>query len=456
MTLDQVDRIPGDVLDEIVTEFLSSDRYKQFSENLEYFKGQNVGIIERRTPTGLSGPDNRVPIPYGRRIINLVTGYMFKPGLVQYASEDQAYYESLRAVFDANNEPIKTEQLGKQTSIQGVGYEMHYVVGDTQGDEVRAVPRFAKLPATEVIPIYDHEIEPNLWAFVRVITRGDVLKAWAYYRDAWQLWERSKDGGHFQLAEEGRHYYGDVPLVVYQNNEEMIGDFEPVVHLIDAYDVLVSDSLNEFDRFAWAYLVMKGMTLSPEQAARLKQTRTFENLSADDTIEFLTKDMATEFVSFMTDLVRNEIHRQSGIPNLEDYDGAGASGKTMTKFIYLMELFTDPKESYFKQGLYRRVELIDRILRYGLEPGRVDITMNRNTPDNSIEQAEIFNKYAGFVSQRTLLENFADFVDDVDEEIEELERESDAGMVSVYGNAQGVELEETTEAVQSPADGERV
>jgi len=440
MQIEPVDRIDAKVVGEIVDDFHASDRYAQYLENIEYYKGQNPYIMDRAAPGGQGTPDNRTPVPYGRRIINLVTGYMYKPGLVQYTSEDDTYLQALLDVFDTNREPLKTEQMGKQTSIQGVGYEYHYVAGDTRGAQVRAVPRFTKLSAGEVVPLYDYEVEPNLWAFIRAIVRGEKDIVWAYYNNGWQRFERVHDGGkNLELAEEGVHYYQDVPLVVYQNNEEMIGDFEPVQHLIDAYDVLVSDSMNEFDRFAWAYLVMKGMSLSDQDAKRLKQTRTFEGLAETDQIEFLTKEMATEFVKFMTDLVRDEIHRQSGIPNLEDYDASGASGKTMSKFIYLMELFTDPKESYFKEGLYRRIELVDRILRFGMDPGRVEVIMNRNTPDNSLEQAEIFQKYAGFISQETLIENFADFVDNAQEEIEKLEAEKEPN-VELYGNSQGVDV----------------
>ena len=424
MKLEPIDRIDAEQLAKIVDDFRDSDRYKQFAENIDYFKGQNTNIMSRQIPSEIGAPDNRIPVPYGRRIINLVTGYMYKPGLVTYASDDEKYFDELQNVFDRNSESIKTEQMGKQTSIQGIGYEFHYVSGDTQGDSVKAIPRFVKLPATEVIPIYDWEVEPNLWAFVRSIVQGDKDLAWVYYKNTWEKFSRDKDGGkNFETVDSGRHYYDEVPLVVFQNNEEMIGDFEPVQHLIDAYDVLISDSMNEFDRFAWAYLVMKGLSLSPESAEKIKQTRIFENLNDTDQIEFLTKEQATDFIKFMTDLIRAEIHRQSGIPNLEDYDGAGASGQTMTKFIYLMELFTDPKESYFAQGLYKRIELIDKILRFGMVPGRVDIIMSRNTPDASKEQAEIFQLYSGHISERTLIENFADFVDNADDELAALKEE---------------------------------
>lgn len=429
--MDPVAQISGDKLKDIVNDFTRSDRVRQFQENNEYFKGQDKFILNRKTQS--TGPDNKIPVSYGRRIINLVTGYMYKPGLVQYTSEDEAYIEKLNEIFDANREPIKTEQVGKQTSIQGVGYEYHWVEGkyNGKGDVEGIDPRFAKLPADEVIPLYDHEIEPGLWAFVRVVRRSGKQLAWVYYSKYWETFSRADENEAFTTTGIGEHFYGQVPLVVYRNNEEEIGDFEPVMHLIDAYDVLMSDSMNEFDRFAWAYLLLKGMRMSDQDASNVKHRRMFEDLESTDAVKFLTKDMATDFIKFMTDLVRDEIHRQSGIPNLEDYDASGASGKTMGKFIYLMELFTDPKESYFKEGLYKRVELIDAIRRFGEKPGRVDIIMNRNMPDASKEQAEIFTMYSGRVSQKTLLENFADFVKDADAEMKQLEEEGAAYAIDV-------------------------
>ena len=424
--VDNTEAITTDYVAEAIDDFIKHKR-QNYVDNIEYAEGRNPAIMNRRLPDD-SGPDNRVPVSYARRIINLVVGYMYKPGLIQYGwAEGDA--DLIMPVFDANEEPIKTAQMGKQSSIHGVGYEYHYVGGDGR----TAVPRFVKMAAAEVVPIYDRQIEPELLAFAR-FTQRDKETLGVMVVDDREVKRYTMKGG--VLAYEGdpeRHYYDRVPLVVYQNNEEQLGDFDSVEPLINAYDVLVSDSMNEFDRFSWAYLLLKGMSLTSEQAERLKQIRMFENLADTADVSFLTKTIDTAFIQFMSDLVRAEIHRQSGIPNLEDYDGAGASGKTMTKFIYLMELFTDPKEAYFTQGLRDRLDCINRILRKQKRAINVDdtqIIMNRNTPDSSLEQAQIFNAYAGHISKKTLIENFADFVDDPEEEIAQLEAE---GMVDVDG-----------------------
>ena len=417
---------------DIVNTFDGSQERQNIIDNLKYYKGNNPHITERSVPDD-SGPDNRIPVSYARRIINIVIGYMFKPGLVQYTSENEKYLELLNEVFKENNEPLRTEQAGKQTSIQGIGYEYHYI--DPRG------PRFVKLSAAEVIPIYDWSVDPELWAFIRYYKKNDSYIINLVDDKAITEYSWKKEASGLTFISTTPHFYNEVPLVVYRNNEDLIGDFDPIEPLIDAYDTLISDSMNEFDRFAWAYLILKGMSLNPENAEKIKRMRMFENLDDEQGVSFLTKTIDTAFIQFMTETIRQEIHRQSGIPNLDDYTfGGAASGATLGKFIYLMELFTDPKESYFTEGLYKRIRLITNVLKFLSkpvgEPEEITVIMNRNKPDASLEQAQIFSLYDGRVSRKTLLENFADFVKDAQKELDQLKEEQgqiyDAGLIAEY------------------------
>jgi len=412
---------------ETLTAFVNGGQMQHYVDNLRYYVGDNPPIQDREI-VDPAAPDNKVPISYARKIVNTVLGYMYKPGLVRYAAEDEAYMASLQEVFDVNAEPIKTSRLGKQTSIQGVGYEYYYLseVGD------KAIPRFTVLPAASVIPLYDFNVEPELKAFIYFYERGQVVDITVYYDVGWERYETKGLTGDISLkhVESGAHPFGQVPLVVYFNNEEQVGDFDPVKPIIDSYDVLISDSMNEFDRFAQAYLIIKGFALSPDQAKSIKIKRAFDNLQKDDAVNFLTKDVPSEFITFMAGQLRSEIHNQSGIPDVSDIKfGAAASGTTIDKFIYLMELFTDPKEALFRQGLEQRIEMINGILRVkAMEPSQVEITMTRNLPQDDLKNANTMEKYAGRISQKTLLSNFAPFVKDVDAELEALAEEKESAM----------------------------
>ena len=330
------------VLQDFLQDFIDRVQPNLILDTL-YALGRNPKILNREIPED-SGPDNRIPVSYAKRIVNIVAGYMFKPGYVNYGFEDDTFGDTMNEVFAENNEPVKTTEMGKQSTTHGIGYEYHYVDVDGSG----AVPRFVRIIAEEVVPIFNRDVEPKLIAFMRVTNavRREKKKEEKFLEImfvddvAIVQFEAKENGTSLKVIEDPvRHFYGEVPLAIYRNNAELEGDFAAVEPLIDSYDVLVSDSMNEFDRFAWAYLLLKGMALSPEDAARLKRTRTFENLDDKDAVSFLTKTIDTAFIEFMTDLVRSEIHRQSGIPNIEDFDGTGASGKTITKFIYICSSF---------------------------------------------------------------------------------------------------------------------
>lgn len=415
------------------------DNYKrdvvpEVNQKNEYARGNNPHILSRRLPK--TAPQNKIPIPYGRRIISIITSYMYLPGLITYGAEEakKAYFDSIKEIFDYNKEPLETYKIGWQTSVHGVGYEIFYNVGteeestiiDKRPGYLSTMPRFEKVPVAETIPIYDFEIVPNIQAFIRFYTieAEETEYIHVYYPDVKIEYQRKKNAKGLAQTPEQEHGYAAPPIVVYENNEDIMGDFDAVQTSIDAYDVLMSDSLNEFDRFAQAYLVAKGFTITNDQVEKLKYNRIFSGLNKEDEIAFLTKPIETDFIKFLSEQFRAEIHRGAGIPNIDDYKwGGDASGETIGKFIYLMELFTGVKEAYFRQGLQQRIQLLTDYWNLDGSPEDIDINMSRNDPDKSELQADLLEKYSGHVSERTLLETFADFVDDVDAEMEQMKKE---------------------------------
>ena len=53
----------------------------------------------------------------------------------------------------------------------------------------------------------------------------------------------------------------------------MTGDFEKVISLIDAYDKMESDSLNDFEYFTDCYLALYGFTADSEDIQEMKEKR---------------------------------------------------------------------------------------------------------------------------------------------------------------------------------------
>ena len=136
---------------------------------------------------------------------------------------------------------------------------------------------FKKIDPVGCIPIFDNTIEEELLYFIRYYSDENILTGntqtyvEVYSRTYRQLFKQNLSA--LQLIEEEQHAFGAVPIVIYQNNPELIGDFEEVIPLIDAYDKIQSDSVNDMEYFADAYLVMYGIDADPEDIGAMKEQR---------------------------------------------------------------------------------------------------------------------------------------------------------------------------------------
>ena len=78
---------------------------------------------------------------------------------------------------------------------------------------------------------------------------------------------------HMTMTNSQHHYFGKMPMVEYRNNEEKQGDFEQMIPLIDAYNILESDRVNDKEQFVDAFLFLTGIDLDSEQAKKLREER---------------------------------------------------------------------------------------------------------------------------------------------------------------------------------------
>ena len=398
----------------------------------DYYEGQSP-ILGRTLPPGAPKDiDNRIPLPYARKLINTITGYMYKPGNVQTNSDNEQYLEAIKDVYYINKEASKTSRLGKLSSIFGVSYEMHYVDQDMN-------PRFTTVPVEDLLPVYSNELEPEIVAVIhRYIEHipgeqsDDIEHIDIYYADVIQRYASIGVGSlieSLRLTSEEPHGYGMVPVAVFRNNDEIIGDFETITKLLDAYDVLMSDSMNEFDRFAWAYLVLKNLNMTKDDIAEIKIKKVIEVME-NGGVEFLTKDIQTGFIQYMRDWIREEIHKQSHIPDMADQNFAGnQSGVAIRYKLTDLENLASVKEIGFIDGLRRRIELLNAFWRtqgQSFNGREIWFSFNRNIPANYLEQAQIVQGLRGHVSHKTLLDEVVSFVDDSQAELDAIGLENDS------------------------------
>ena len=216
-----------------------------------------------------------------------------------------------------------------------------------------------------------------------------------------------------------------VPIVVYNNNEEEIGDFESVISLIDAYDKMESDSLNDFEYFVDAYLCLSGLVADTDDISTMKENRVLL-LDSDSDAKWLIKDTNDTNIENVKSRLDADIHKFSKVPDISDEAFSGNSSGVAIKYKTLpMENVVAIKERKFKKGLQRRIELIFAIMSKtsGAYDWRsIDITFTRNLPTNETEIANVVNSLKDIVSEETLLAQIP-FVEDVQDELEKVKKE---------------------------------
>jgi SPP1 family phage portal protein len=432
MTIQKIQLSPGERLTEKqIKDYISNHDPSEFHAHKEYWKGKNTKIEERSEDPDYTSDDhtinNIVPVPHARKIAQTVVGYAFKPGSITYTSQNQGYLDLVKDVFEKNDEEAKTAKNGLYMSSRGISYELQYTTLDESG---KAQYRFAIVEPSEVIPLNNYDIEPQLVCVIRYYTRTvgekDVIYTDVYYTDVIQYFMIDGDKITPREEEEFTHLMGGVPWVIYYNNDELDPDYWAVKELIDIYDVLISDSMNEFEKFAYAYLRLVNFRLKDEDKEKFKQLRVFEDLPEKDAVTYLTKDINTDFIGYMTKLVEDLIFKYAHVydPTDENFSGV-ASGIALKYKLFDMETnLVSFKESYHRSGLKRRLMFLGNYFQLkSIETEKIEIHYKRNIPNNLVEISEIAAKLKGILSDPTILSLFpSDIVKDVAEELKKIEQ----------------------------------
>lgn len=393
----------------------------------QYYRGKNPTILSK----DLAEHQNRIPVPYGRLLVKIVVGFMYKSGLISYSLNEGArgdsYFNLVEDVFKANREAELNTELGKDQTIFGEAYELHYIDND------QGVDQFAKIPVHEFIPVYNYDIKPKLIAGIRYYAEKDgaTKKAFVevYYAD--EVISYSLTGTSLKETDHKEHPYGQVPVVVYRNNEDLQGDLEHIQKLIDAYDLLISTFLDDEEKFAEAILLLYGKYLDAESLEKLQKLRVIDGLKDGDKLEYLTKDLSVSGRRELLEIIRQEIHRQSLIPDMTDPTTLGQkSGEAFIYLFALFELLAGEKQSYFAQGLKKRIELITQTLSYPKgskvgDPDSIKISFTRNLPKNLTMLADVVSKLWGMASEKTLL-SLLPFVENPEGELKQKDEEAES------------------------------
>ena len=420
--IDKNTLINGEAIKWIISKHkIEKDR---IAELMKYYNNKNTAINNRDYDE--NKPANKLSHPFASYITNMAVGYFLgKP--ISYNSENSNLLTRINDVFKYNDEADNNTTLAKYASIGGYAVELLYADEDSN-------VRFKALPADEVAIVYDNSLEENILCAIRyfdeeiVGTENIKTTISVYTSEEIQTYELKDD--EITFIESEAHYFQDVPVVVYINNDELYGDFEKVRSLIDAYDKTQSDTANDFEYFTNALLVISGVLVDDENGLDFKNNRVLNFTGSEGKAEYLIKNINDSALENFKNRLVEDIHKFSQIPNLTDEQFAGnVSGESMKYKLMGLENITGLKEAKFKKGLMRRIELLcnflnlatnDLMLYTDIQP-----VFTRNKPKNEVELANMVKGLYGILSDETLI-SILPFIENSHEEIEKRNKEKES------------------------------
>ena len=410
-------------------------------EGLQKLKRYYIGehsILEhkRRNP---NAPNFKTVANHAKDIADTATGY-FLGSPITYNNTGKSDLEPLLVAFDNAEVDQVDTQNALNMAIYGRAYEYIYVKeGLNELDS-------ASLDVENTFIVYDDSIERRpLFAVYYYEVKDDSKDTKTYQAEVftqnlhYHIVLSDSSGSYVKKNDVEPHHLGQIPIIEYKNNNFAIGDYEQQISLIDAYNSLMGNRVNDKEQAIESILVLYGAQLgdTPEETHKAMSILNEEGLlelPMDSKADFLKNLLDEGATEILRKALKEDIYTFSHVPNLTDEKFAGnSSGVAMEYKLLGLEMITKVKESNYKRGLRQRISIFAKYLglqQIALDANSIVPQFSRGLPKNLLELSQVINNLDGKVSLRQLI-SLLPFVEDPDAELEELEEEKEKNMERV-------------------------
>lgn len=319
-------------------------------------------------------------------------GYSNTDEAEQVTGGEEAVDAATKAITDfttRNNMYGVDMETTKNASIYGYSGRLFYV--DEEGK-----PRVMPVHGFETIILSKTDISEPKYA-IRYFEETDIndVKTWKveFYDNA-NIYTYRGALSNLKFDKEEAHGFAYCPLQGVANNKECIGDAEKVLSLIDAYDLVLSDNVNEVEAFAHAYLIFEGLRIEDDTIRKGQKTGSFV-FPASGTQQgkayYLTKNINDAFTEHNLQRIEDNIYRFSKTPNLNDDTFGAASGISLKFKLHGLET----KCGSFQASVMNAMIHMWRVLAsywevhaIHVDPLQCTVEFKRNFPLDSLANAQ--------------------------------------------------------------------
>ena len=219
--------------------------------------------------------------------------------------------------------------------------------------------------------------------------------------------------------------------------------------MINEYNEAISEKANDVAYFADAYMKVLGAKLEEDDLTQIRDNRIINFPGTMDSgqleVDFLQKPDGDTSQEHLLDRLQTLIFQISMVANISDENFGSSSGIALKYKLQAMSNLALTKQRKFTSGMNRRYKLIFSNPVSGMKEDdwvKLNYTFTQNMPANLLEESQIAGNLAGIVSQQTQL-SVLSCVDNVQQEIEQIQQDEEAGITDGFPTNRTVEAEET-------------
>lgn len=399
----------------------------RFKKLKKYYLGEHDILSKQRAK---NKPNYKPVCNHAKDIADTSTGY-FMGNTISYSNSEDTDIDELLIAFDNAEVDESDHDNALDMAIYGVAYEYVYARENENILDIKS------LEVENTFIVYDDSIEQQplfgVYYFKRKENKADTETYQAVIMTKQFVYSIVLEGKEKGIISDKPipHNMGDIPIIEYKNNKYSIGDFEQQIGLIDSYNSLTANRINDKEQFIDSILVLYGARLGDDEEESIKAMESLAEhklleLHPEARAEYLSKTLNENEVETLRNAVKQDIYTFSHIPNLTDENFAGNSSGVAMEFKLLgLEMITKIKQRYYVKGLKKRIKLFANYLgltQIAIDANSIIPHFSRSLPKNLLEISQIVSNLDGKVSQETLLSQIP-FVEDPMSEIEKVNEE---------------------------------